>query len=103
MLESRAEYLNKLGRKTEAAQAYRALLDRNPDHPGYYEKLIETLEISDDVAARKAIYDEYAQKSPRCDVARRVPLDFVFGKYHSRVTENAFTDPKRRQRIRSSS
>lgn len=80
VMESRAEYLQKLGRKEEAAKAYRALLDRNPDHQEYYTKLLEALEISeDDVTARKAIYDEYATKFPRCDAARRLPLDFLSG------------------------
>jgi peptide alpha-N-acetyltransferase len=83
VMEARAEYLQKLGRNEEAAKAYRALLDRNPDHQAYYEKLTQALGISDDdVKARKAIYDEYAAKFPRCDAARRLPLDFLSGKLH---------------------
>jgi peptide alpha-N-acetyltransferase len=80
VLEARAEYLEKLGQKEKAAEAYRALLDRNSEHPHYYEKLLEVLEIpKEDTKARKAIYDEYAEKSPRCDAARRLPLDFLTG------------------------
>ncbi|KAH6880151.1 NMDA receptor-regulated protein 1-domain-containing protein [Thelonectria olida] len=80
VMESRAEYLAKLGRKEEAAKAYRALLDRNSERATYYEKLLEVLDIpQDDIKARKAIYDEYAEKFPRCDAARRLPLDFVSG------------------------
>ncbi|OTA87776.1 hypothetical protein M434DRAFT_399365 [Hypoxylon sp. CO27-5] len=80
VLEYRAEYLSKLDRKEEAANAYRALLDRNPEHPEYYTKLVNSLDISaDDHAARKAVYDEYAEKNPRCDAARRLPLDFLVG------------------------
>ncbi|KAI9158847.1 N-alpha-acetyltransferase 16, NatA auxiliary subunit [Paramyrothecium foliicola] len=79
-LESRAEYLQKLGRNDEAAKAYRALIDRNSERPTYYTKLIEALNIpKDDVKARKAVFDEYAQKLPRCDAARRLPLDFLDG------------------------
>lgn len=81
VMEARAEYLHKLGRKEEAVAAYRALLDRNSEHPIYYEQLLEVMEIlEDDIKARKAVYDEYAEKSPRCDAARRLPLDFLSGK-----------------------
>jgi tetratricopeptide (TPR) repeat protein len=81
VLESRADYLAKLGRKEDAVQAYRLLIDRNAEHIDYYEKLEKALEISqDDVPARKAIYDEYAAKFPRSDITRRVPLDFLSGK-----------------------
>ncbi|KAJ3518603.1 hypothetical protein NM208_g14457 [Fusarium decemcellulare] len=80
VMEARAEYLHRLGKKEEAAKAYRALLDRNSEHPAYYDKLVEVLEIpKEDTKARKAIYDEYAEKYPRCDAARRMPLDFLTG------------------------
>ncbi|KAI0834328.1 N-terminal acetyltransferase A, auxiliary subunit [Hypoxylon sp. FL0890] len=80
VLEYRAEYLSKLGRKEEAANAYRALIDRNPEHPDYYTNLVNSLDIgADDYSARKAVYDEYAEKNPRCDAARRLPLDFLVG------------------------
>ncbi|KAI2780588.1 N-terminal acetyltransferase A, auxiliary subunit [Daldinia loculata] len=79
ILELRAEYLAKLGKKEEAADAYRALLDRNPEHPEYYSKLVEVLGIGADGAAQKAIYDEYAEKNPRCGAAKRLPLDFLVG------------------------
>ncbi|ORY57440.1 NMDA receptor-regulated protein 1-domain-containing protein [Pseudomassariella vexata] len=79
-LECRAEYLAKLGKKEDAAKAYRTLLDRNPEHPDYYNKYVEVLDIAaDDQAAKKAVYDEYAEKNPRCDAARRLPLDFLTG------------------------
>ncbi|KND87518.1 N-alpha-acetyltransferase 16, NatA auxiliary subunit [Tolypocladium ophioglossoides CBS 100239] len=61
VMEARAEYLAKLGRKEEAAKACRALLDRNSEHPAYYEKLAAVLELSEaDSRARKAIYDDKA-------------------------------------------
>ena len=80
VLELRASYLSKLGRKDEAAKAYRALLDRNPEHIGYYKGLINALDIpADDEEAQKAVYDEYAAKYPRSDAAKRLPLDFLTG------------------------
>ncbi|RDA87445.1 hypothetical protein CP532_2802 [Ophiocordyceps camponoti-leonardi (nom. inval.)] len=80
VMETRADLLAKLGRDEEAAKAYRALLDRNPEHPAYYENLIAVLHIPEaDLKARKAIYDEYVRKAPRGDAARRMPLDFLQG------------------------
>ncbi|KAF4978911.1 hypothetical protein FZEAL_4797 [Fusarium zealandicum] len=92
VMEARAEYLDKLGKKEEAAKAYRALLDRNSEHPAYYEKLLEVLEVpKEDSKARKAIYDEYAEKSPRCDAARRMPLDFLTGDDFKQAAEAYLT------------
>ncbi|KAI2610518.1 N-terminal acetyltransferase A, auxiliary subunit [Hypoxylon sp. NC1633] len=76
--ELRADYLSKLGRKEEAADAYHILLDRNPEHPDYYTKLVATLGIeANNYSAQKAIFDEYAEKNPRCDAAKRLPMDFL--------------------------
>ncbi|KAK4176653.1 putative NMDA receptor-regulated protein 1 [Triangularia setosa] len=80
VMELRARYLAKLGRKEEAETAYRALIDRNPDHTDYYKRLVEVLDLTaDDEAAQKAIFDEYSAKYPRSDAARRLPLDFLTG------------------------
>lgn len=80
VLELRATYLAKLDRKEEAAKAYRALLDRNSEYKKYYDGLIEAMEIdAQDIKLRKAVYDGYAEKYPRCDAARRLPLDFLHG------------------------
>ncbi|KAI0398499.1 tetratricopeptide [Xylariaceae sp. FL0594] len=88
ILELRAEYLSKLGKKEAAANAYRALLDRNPDHPEYYKKLEEALGLdTSDSSVRRALYNEYAAKYPRCDAAKRLPLDFLDG--------NEFTEAAR--------
>lgn len=82
VMELRAGYLAQLEKKPESEMAYRALLDRNPEHPDYYKGLTAALEIPlDDEAALKAVYDEYANKFPRCDAARRLPLDFLTGKH----------------------
>ncbi|KAI4869974.1 N-terminal acetyltransferase A, auxiliary subunit [Hypoxylon rubiginosum] len=80
VLEVRAEYLSKLGRKEEAVEAYHDLLDRNSEHPDYYTKLVAILGAdTSDYSSRKAVYDEYAEKNPRCDAAKRLPLDFLTG------------------------
>ncbi|KAK4121620.1 N-terminal acetyltransferase A, auxiliary subunit [Parathielavia appendiculata] len=80
VMEFRANYLAQLGRKEDAANAYRALLDRNSEHPDYYKGLIAALDIpADDEDALKAVFDEYATKSPRSDAAKRLPLDFLSG------------------------
>ncbi|TAQ88550.1 hypothetical protein B7494_g3166 [Chlorociboria aeruginascens] len=78
VMELRAVYLAKLHRKDEAVKAYRALLDRNSEHKKYYDGLVQAMDIpSSDHKALKAVYDEYADKYPRCDAARRLPLDFL--------------------------
>ncbi|KAM7211676.1 N-alpha-acetyltransferase 15, NatA auxiliary subunit [Rhypophila decipiens] len=80
VMELRATYLAQLGKNEEAVKAYRALLERNPEHPDYYRGLLGALEIpQDDQTALKAVYDEYAEQFPRCDAARRLPLDFLTG------------------------
>ncbi|KAB5554634.1 NMDA receptor-regulated protein 1 [Coniochaeta sp. 2T2.1] len=80
VMELRAQYLTQLGKKDEAEKAYRALLDRNPEHPEYYTRLIEILGLSEGPEdGQKAIYDEYAKKFPRSDSGKRLPLDFLTG------------------------
>ncbi|KAH8912145.1 tetratricopeptide [Coniochaeta sp. PMI_546] len=80
VMELRAQYLAQLGKKEEAAQAYRALLNRNPEHPEYYTRLVDILGLAEgQEEAQKAVYDEYAEKFPRSDAAKRLPLDFLTG------------------------
>ena len=79
-LELEAQYLVQLNRNEEAAKIYRNLLDRNSEYKKYYDGLVSALAIeSSDHKALMAIYDEYAEKYPRCDAARRLPLDFLEG------------------------
>ncbi|TVY25801.1 N-alpha-acetyltransferase, NatA auxiliary subunit [Lachnellula hyalina] len=80
ILELRATYLTKLGKKEEATKAYRALIERNSEYKKYYDGLVEAMAIdAADHKALKAVYDEYAEKYPRNDAARRLPLDFLDG------------------------
>jgi len=82
VMEYRAKYLTALGKKDEAAAAWRALLDRNNEHADYYHSLLAALEIpAEDKAAKKAVFDAVSEKNARCDAARRIPLDFLTGKH----------------------
>ena len=80
VMEMRAQYLLKLGRNEEAEKAYRALLDRNAELRAYYEGLQTALGLqSANAEPLKKLYAEYAEKNPRGDAARRIPLDFLHG------------------------
>lgn len=80
VMELRARYLLMLGRKKEAEKAYRALLERNAEYRAYFEGLQAALDLQDsDVDSLKSLYEDYTQKNPRGDAARRIPLDFLEG------------------------
>ncbi|KAF8539178.1 NMDA receptor-regulated protein 1-domain-containing protein [Trichophaea hybrida] len=80
VLESRAEYLLKLGQKEDAERAYRVLLDRNPEQRAYYVGLEQALGVkADNRKEAKYIYEEYATKFERSDAPQRIPLDFLEG------------------------
>ena len=80
VMEMRAVYLLKLGRKQEAEKTYRALLGRNAEYRRYYEGLQASLDFEEtDVKSLKNMYDGFVEKNPRGDAARRVPLDFLKG------------------------
>ncbi|EAW10623.1 peptide alpha-N-acetyltransferase complex A subunit NAT1 [Aspergillus clavatus NRRL 1] len=80
VMEMKADYLLRLGRKVEAEAAYTALLDRNPENSIYFDGLIRAKGISGgDHKALKAVYDTWADKHPRGDASRRIPLDFLEG------------------------
>jgi tetratricopeptide (TPR) repeat protein len=93
VLELRATYLAKLDRKEDAVKAYRALIDRNSEYKTYYDHLVEAMGIAPtDHKARKAVYDEYAEKYVRCDAARRLPLDFLEGEIRVIPSLRTLTD-----------
>ena len=80
VMELRARYLLTLGRKEEAAKAYRTLLARNPEYRAYFEGLQSALDLDkSDVKSLKELYGDYAKQNPRGDAARRIPLDFLEG------------------------
>jgi tetratricopeptide (TPR) repeat protein len=86
VLEMRAKYLLALGKKEEAAKAYRALVARNNEYREYYLALEEALELDrSDASSHKAlmeVYDSYAAKNERLDAPRRIPLDFLKGQHY---------------------
>ncbi|KAL6717913.1 hypothetical protein ACLMJK_003998 [Lecanora helva] len=80
VMELRAQYLLKLGRKSEAEKAYRALLDRNAEYRAYFQGLQKALGLEDsDIDSLKGMYADCAKQNPRGDAARRIPLDFLEG------------------------
>ncbi|RDW94165.1 peptide alpha-N-acetyltransferase complex A subunit NAT1 [Aspergillus mulundensis] len=80
VMEMKADYLLRLDKKEEAAAAYTALLERNPENSLYYDCLIKAKGISsDDHKALKELYDSWAEKNPRGDAPCRIPLDFLEG------------------------
>ncbi|KAL2828882.1 NMDA receptor-regulated protein 1-domain-containing protein [Aspergillus cavernicola] len=80
VMEMKADYLLRLERKEEAAAAYTALLERNSENSLYYDGLLRAKDISsDDHKALQSVYDSWAEKYPRGDAPRRIPLDFLEG------------------------
>lgn len=80
VMEMRAQYLLKLGKKEEAASAYRALLNRNAENRAYYDGLQAALGLqAADVSSLKSLFSEYAEKNSRGNAARRIPLDLFEG------------------------
>ena len=84
VMEMRAKYLSQLDKKEDAAQAYRALLDRNTECRAYYQGLEQNLDLnrSEDASLQKLadLYESYAKEDELVDAARRIPLDFLTGK-----------------------
>ncbi|KAJ9602074.1 hypothetical protein H2200_013434 [Cladophialophora chaetospira] len=80
VMEMKADYLARLGRKSEAEAAYAELLDRNPDDSAYYDGWIAAKDLKKGQEAEmKKAYDELAEKFPRADLPRRRPLDVLSG------------------------
>ena len=80
VMEMKADYLLRLGRKEEAEEAYAALLERNQEDSSYYEgwskaKGFENTSITEMEKAYKQLQELY----PKADSPRRRPLDFLTG------------------------
>ncbi|KIW37766.1 uncharacterized protein PV06_09758 [Exophiala oligosperma] len=89
VMEMRAAYLARLGRKGEAEAAYAALLDRNPDDSNYYDGWIEVKGLKDGSASDiKKAYDELATKFPRADLPVRRPLDVLSGEEFKQAADS---------------
>lgn len=80
VMEMRADYLLRLGRNSEAEEAYKALLERNPENSAYYDGYIKAKGLQDaSPADAKKVYDEISANHKRADLPRRRPLDFLTG------------------------
>ncbi|KAI1946841.1 hypothetical protein LOZ57_003611 [Ophidiomyces ophidiicola] len=78
VMEMRADYLLRLGRKDEAVVAYEELLERNSENSQYYDALLKAKAIDkENHAELKAVFDYWAGKNPRSDAPRRIPLEFL--------------------------
>ncbi|KAI9792611.1 MAG: hypothetical protein M1833_001064 [Piccolia ochrophora] len=89
VMEMRAAYLQKLDRKDEAENAYRALLDRNPENRSYYEGLGWSLGLGEsDENSVLRVYEEIAEKNARGDAPRRIPLSILQGDKFRQVADS---------------
>lgn len=78
--EYRAKYLLELKRFKEAEREYRALIKRNPECVSYYYALEDALQISrENLALRQLLYTRLAEKYPKSDTPRSIPLYFLVG------------------------
>ena len=83
VMEMRAEYNLRLGRKREAEKAYRALLDRNCEYRNYFEGLERSMDLNkankQSIEQLSSLYSSFSGKDDRADAAKRIPLDFLEG------------------------
>lgn len=80
VMEMKADYLLTLERYDEAQKAYRTLIQRNYENRLYYYGL--ELSLKGEGSDRTALIEacrEYAEKQPRADAPRRIPLDHLEG------------------------
>eukprot|EP00038_Savillea_parva_P024960 m.45623 g.45623 ORF g.45623 m.45623 type:complete len:863 (+) comp6675_c0_seq1:47-2635(+) len=78
MTEMRGELLLSLGRKKEAEEIYRELLDRNVECTTYYTKLEEAVGLGPGAPAsdRTELYHSFLKDRPRAHAPKRLPLFF---------------------------
>ena len=80
IMEYRAKYLLELGRNKEAEREYRALVKRNPENRLYLAQLEQSLNIEPtNIKLRQVLYNRLAEKYPRSDAIRAIPLEFLSG------------------------
>ena len=80
VMEMRADYLARLGRKSEAEAAFAALLERNADDSAYYDGWVAAKQLKEGpVSEIKKAYEELAEKFPKADQPRRRLLDVLSG------------------------
>jgi peptide alpha-N-acetyltransferase len=80
VMEMRADYLLRLDRKSEAEEAYAALLARNQEYSTYYDGYIKAKGLENGSSSDlKATYASLKEKYPKADLPQRRPLDFLEG------------------------
>jgi len=87
LVDDSAELYGKLGRKSDATNAYQELLKQNPDNLAYYEGLLRTegLDIKTDLSEedRKKVLerlDGFRETYPKSPAPRRLSLVVAQGK-----------------------
>lgn len=80
ILEHRCEIYMLQGRSKDAQRLTRLLLRRNPHDRALYRQLEKVLGIQDNNELRAVMYKKLAQKYPRSDCPRSMPLEFLEGR-----------------------
>ncbi|KAL6079103.1 N-alpha-acetyltransferase 16, NatA auxiliary subunit [Balamuthia mandrillaris] len=92
--EKRASLLLRLGRLTEAAEQYRALLALNPEHADYHTEFRKASGLADATLSPEQhdqlykLYLDLSKQFPLATAPRRIPLDFLEGKAFTTELEN---------------
>lgn len=76
LFENKADSFLQLKKLDEAAKIYESLIERNADNIIYYRKLEECFNLKS-VEERLDFYKKHAEKYPRSDIPRRIPLEFL--------------------------
>ncbi|KAG5363366.1 N-alpha-acetyltransferase 15, NatA auxiliary subunit [Yarrowia sp. B02] len=79
ILEHRCEIYMLQGRSKDAQRLTRLLLRRNPHDRALYRQLEHVLGIADNAQLKAVMYKKLAQKYPRSDCPRSMPLEFLEG------------------------
>lgn len=79
IFEHRCEIYLLQNRSKDAERVTRLLLRRNPNDRALYRQLEKVLGIADNVQLKAIMYKKLAQKYPRSDCPRSMPLEFLEG------------------------
>ncbi|KAG5364658.1 N-terminal acetyltransferase A complex subunit nat1 [Yarrowia sp. E02] len=80
ILEHRCQIYMLQGNSKDAQRLTRLLLRRNPHDRALYRQLETVLGIQDNAQLKAVMYKKLAQKYPRSDCPRSMPLEFLEGK-----------------------
>ncbi|KAF9578148.1 N-alpha-acetyltransferase 16, NatA auxiliary subunit, partial [Lunasporangiospora selenospora] len=89
LMEKRAKFLIALGRSDDAEEAYRALIQHNPDNFAYIEGLTKSMGLANGEGAKAlsaeneskllTMFTELQDQYPRSNAAKRLPLRYATG------------------------